>query len=104
MKNIKFTNEEQFVNEWVVEIIKVHMNNSNSLKCLPSECLDVYQYTICETYLEAHKEKFANIEDPEKKEEKIAMVKEFDIIPLCKKIKRLADAKWQAMMLLLGVE
>lgn len=94
---MKFENETQFINEASKEIVKNHLNWSNSLDSMPSEGSHRFYGNMIDAYIDAIHGEDWNYDADEYK--RIAEI----VLPMYEKAMEQADNKWNAMLAVMDV-
>lgn len=94
---MKFENENQIINESAKEIVKNHLNWSNSLDSIPSENGNRFYGDMIDAYIDAiHGEDWDYDGDEYKRISEI-------VLPMYEKAMEQADNKWNAMMAVMDI-
>ena len=100
MTELTYTNDEQIINDAAALMIKNHLSWSGSDKGIPSTDLGHVANMITDAYLAAN----YTIHEWMNASEEEQYIAEDNASVLYRKAMQLADKKWEAAMLLLGME
>lgn len=100
MKKLVYTNDEQFKNDIVCNLLEGHLGWSGSLRHMPSEDLEGVRGAAVFNYIESKftDEFWFNMDEESKQAERDKATAIFN------EAAEIADKKWEAAMTLLGVE
>lgn len=100
MEKLTYTTEEQIINDAAQMLIKSHLKWSNSLNFLPSFRLSNVYSMMMDAILESKytPEEWRALTESEQAQQ------EREVREIAEKAAKLADSKWEAAMVLLGIE
>lgn len=100
MEKLTYTTEEQIINDAAQMLIKSHLKWSNSLAFMPSFRLSNVYSMMMDAILESKytQEEWLALTESEQAQQ------EHEVREMAEKAAKIADRKWEAAMVLLGIE